>query len=476
MNRIVNGRSSLARAIARFVVLACLVSVLPWAAKALAKDEAGDEVITLVIGLLGEKDKDLRSVGLDQIRTDAKGEAATRRFAAELPKLSPEAQAGLVSALADRGDAAARPAIVALLGTTSDETVKLATIAAVGSLGNVGDLPLLIDKAAKGSEAEQAVAVGAITRLRGEEVPRAIVATAKQATETPLRVTLIDILAERRALDTVSDLVSLARDPDAKVRAAAMGALAAMAGPGEIPGMIDGVLAAQKGAERTAAERAVAKVCSRIPDPAQQAAPVLAAIEGHPPADRAVLLVTLARVGGPAALEQVAAAIADPARHDAGVPALCAWPDASVAPRLLDLFEHDAHPQHRAQALAALIRVAPLDDGRSNDERLALLKKVIGLCTRSEDQNQAIERARAIYTVDSLRFVVPYLDQPEHVQSACDTVVELAHHRDIRDANKPEFMAALDRVLQLSKNDTTLERANLYKAGKTWNRPKKADK
>ncbi len=189
-----------------------------------------------------------------------------------------------------------------------------------------------------------------------------------------------------------------------------------------------------------------------------------------------MLLSTLGRVGGPAALQAIEAAIADPSLHEVGVRALGNWPDASVAGRLIEIFEADEHPEHRALALAALIRIAPLPDGRPDDERLALLKKVMGMCTRTEDQNLVLKRARAIYTVDSLRFVVPYLDQPEHAEPACETVVELAHHRDVRDANKAEFTSALDKVIAISRDATVVERANRYKAGKTWVRPKEAEK
>jgi hypothetical protein len=228
------------------------------------------------------------------------------------------------------------------------------------------------------------------------------------------------------------------------------------------------VLKAEKGSEREAAEKAVALVCNRITDSAQRAVPLLAAIDKRNPSDRAVLLMTLGRVGGPAALEAIEAAIADPSLHEVGLQAICVWPDASVAPRLIEIFESEKHPEDRAPVLATLIRIAPLPDGRKNEERLALLKKVLGMCTRTEDQNVLLRRAKAIYSVDALRLAVSYLDQPANAQAACETVVELAHRRDVRDANKAEFTSALDKVIAISKDPTLVERANAYKAGKTW--------
>jgi hypothetical protein len=71
-----------------------------------------------------------------------------------------------------------------------------------------------------------------------------------------------------------------------------------------------------------------------------------------------------------------------------------------------------------------------------------------------------------------LRFVVPYLDDPLLAESACLSVVELAHHRNVRDAHKAEFTQALDKVIGTTKNAELLERAERYKNGQTWERKK----
>ena len=59
-------------------------------------------------------------------------------------------------------------------------------------------------------------------------------------------------------------------------------------------------------------------------------------------------------------------------------------------------------------------------------------------------------------------------------ETACETIVELAHHREIRDPNKVEFNKALDEVIAISKNPEVVERANRYKRGETWERQAKA--
>ncbi|MCE9548305.1 MAG: HEAT repeat domain-containing protein [Planctomycetia bacterium] len=443
---------------------------------AAAADDAGNDLIQTVITLVSDKDKDVRALGLDQVRTEAKGTAATKQFAALLPKLSPEAQAALLSALADRGDAAARPAVVAILSESHDDAVRPAAILALGALGDPSDAAQLARLAIAESKAEQKAARKSLVRLRGDKANGAIAAEMKQAAP-PLRAVLIDILATRRALDTIADILAQVQEADPAVRAAAMLALGQLAGPEQIGGMVQGVLKADKGPQRDSAERAVALVCGRIASADKQSAPLIAAMDQLPAADRAALLPTLGRVGGPAALKIVEAAIADSdaKTHEIGLRALCNWPEASIAPRLIVLAETDAHPEHKKMALAALIRVAPLPDKRTAADRLALLQKAMTMCNKDEERNLVLKRASAVRSVESLRFIVGYLNQPALAQQACGSIVELAHHRELREPNKQEFDKVLDQVIRASKDATVIDRAERYKKNQTWARPTKVE-
>jgi len=120
-----------------------LLSVFP-VATPFAADEKSDVVVPMIIKLLDNKDVEFRAAGLDQVRSGAKGAAATKAFAAQLPKLEASAQVALLSALADRGDKTARPAVLELHATSTEENVRTASLAALGKLGEPADLPLLV--------------------------------------------------------------------------------------------------------------------------------------------------------------------------------------------------------------------------------------------------------------------------------------------------------------------------------------------
>jgi HEAT repeat protein len=439
---------------------------------ATAVSARADDAVDLILSLLSDKDKEIRALALEQIRTEAKGESATKKFAAQLKSLPPEIQVGLLSALADRGDKAAKTAVLEALKNNTSVEAKVAAIEAIGHLGDAGDLALLMQLLDGGSKAEQEAARKSLVRMPGDAVVAGMADATKNG-KPDTRVALIHVLATRRALPAIPAILTAATDNEPAVRAAAMTALSQLAGPEHISGIVQGVLKAQKGPERDAAERALVAVLSRIAPDNKRAEPLIAAMEKLNEADRLALMPALGRVGGRAALEIVEPAIADKdaKRHEMGLRALCNWPDASVAPRLIELANSDDHDEHRTLALAALIRVAPLPDKRPDSERLDLLKKAMSMCTRDADRNLVLRRARAIRIVETLRFLAPFLDQPQFAQVASESVVELAHHRNLRQPNKAEFDKALDKVIATSKDAVVVERANRYKRNQTWARP-----
>jgi HEAT repeat protein len=445
-----------------------LATMISLTSRLVAAADAGDDAVQMIVTLLHDKDKEVRALGLQQVREEAKGPAATRRFVAALPALPPAGQVELLDALADRGDNAARPALLEMQHS-AEEQVRAAVLRALGPLGSAADVPLLVSALAAVGEPEKTAAQGSLVRLRGEDVNAAIAAAMKGA-KPEIRAELVNVLALRRATQCLPQILDAGGDTDAGVRSAAVAALGQLAGPAQIPGMLKIVLNAEEGLPREAAEKAVMFVCNRIEDPSRRGGPLLAALAQFGEDDQTALLPTLGRVGGPAALKIVEAAMAakSPSRQEAGIRALCNWPDASVAAGLLNLAQTAGDADQRLLALRALIRVAALPDRvRSDAERLTLLKKAMAMATRGTERKLVLRRCRAVRTMESLRFVAPYLEQPEYAQEACATVVELAHHRKLREPNKAEFDPLLDAVIRISKDADLVDRAKRYRKGQT---------
>ncbi len=454
-----------------FAALLALASAArdAWADPSADARAAGEAVLAAIAG----DDTDLRGVALDRVRHGLRGEWFTQALAARLPALAAPVQAATVAALGDRGDAAALPAVKGLLASSPDAGVRAAALTALGRLGGPADVAALA--AAVGTaDPERAAAIRGLTIIRGGDAAAALRDAAKAASGGG-RATLLDVLTARRDRAALADMVAATADADAAVRQAGGRAMAALGGPAEVEGLVRSLVQAKAGGERDEVEKAVVAVCSVNAGRNQATEAFLAAFEAAGETDREALLPALGRIGGPAAFAVVDSLIADPATRAQGLAALCRWPDATVKDRLLDLLGTATDENEQSQILAALIRIAPLPDNKLNDtQKLDLLKQTMNLCTRTEDKARVLERANAIRTIETFRFVVPYLDDPSLAESACRSVVELAHHQMLRDAHKEEFTKALDKVLGTTKNAELTERATRYKAGQTWDRSKKS--
>ncbi|MFM7184305.1 MAG: HEAT repeat domain-containing protein [Planctomycetota bacterium] len=437
----------------------------------LTETASSQKAWTDVADLVRSADADLRAVGIDRVREGLVGESFTRQAADLLSALPADAQVALLAALAGRGDPAAVPAVRRLADAATDPAVRGSALKALATLGGAAEIPILVKALAV--EPVKATARKALVEIRGDGVTSAIAAAAGAA-DPGVRALLVDALTDRRERAAMPGLLAAIGDADGGVRQAGIRGLTRLGGPDELTVLVDEFLKSS-GDDRKALEQAVVGVCS-VNRGKERATPLLLARFTAADDDaRDALLPVLARLGDPQTMRVIDGMIADPIQRRRGLEALAKWPDATVADRLLDLFSKTTEEGEKALLLGALIRVSPLPDNKLNDsQKLELVKRTMGLCQRNEDKVKLIERANAIRTIETLRFVVPFLDQPELAEPACLSVVELAHHQKLRDANKAEFTTALDKVLGITKNEELVERATRYKAGQTWDRNKKS--
>ena len=271
----------------------------------------------------------------------------------------------------------------------------------------------------------------------------------------------------RRSGGAVPLLLEEAIGPDSIVAARALAALGQLAAPKDVPALVAVVLKTKKGPLRDEAERAVRQVCLQIANPAERAQPVLRLFQAAAPADRMDLLPLLGGIGGDAVrpIIQEALASQDPALYEAGVRAISNWPNGGVADQLLRLAQSARLPEHRRWALHAFVRVISLPGGATGAEKLAKLKQAMQLLTSDDERRWVIQRAAAVRTVETLRFLLPCLDQPALAEQTCSSVVELAHHKELRNPNLAEFQSALEKVLRTSRDASTRQRAKRYLEG-----------
>ncbi|MHB1034002.1 MAG: HEAT repeat domain-containing protein [Pirellulales bacterium] len=430
---------------------------------------AGDRAASIVLDALAGNDADARAVALGHVGTIPS--AGIKALGDGLAKLPAAGQIALVQALGARRDTAALPGVVALVAS-GDENVKAAALRALGGVADASAVSLLVDTAMAGGPAAGA-ARESLEATFAEGVDAKLIERLKDAKDLGQRGALIEILDRRAAAAAVPALLDEARHENADLRRRAIGALGRLAGPGDVAGMIKALAKITDRGERDEAERAITLVCSRIPDEAQQAEPVLAVYAAAGEDEKSALLPVLGRIGVPKTLDIIRSGLTsgDAARYENAARAICSWPDSAVAEDLLALGGSAKTPDQRVQAVRAFARVIAVRDEQLNDrkvalEKLALVKRAMSLASRDEERRLLLERAANLRHVETLRFAASFLDNPGLAQQACRTVVDLAHLRDLREPDKAEFEKALDRVIAISKDNGLIERARDYRAGK----------
>jgi len=419
-----------------------------------AGDDASDELVQMVVGLLNESDREMRTLGLQQVRTEAKGTAATRRFAALLPKLPPERQAELIAALGGRGDPAARPAVVEMLGS-KEASVRAAAIGALGSLGALSDIALLVRKLAASTDSEKTAALEALTRLSAPGANAAIAEEPKRAKPAEIRAKLLGVLAARNATESIPAILDAAKDAEAEVRLAALSALKTLADPAQTAAIVGLVKAAKDEEEQDRAEAALVAVVGRGGQAGADA--VRAGIEGAAPRARVALLRALARAGGPKSLEAIVAATKDQEKtvRDEAVRLLASWPDASAAEPLLAIARQSETLRPHVLAVQGLVRLASPVTGRPAN--LDVLAEALKIAKRREEKRIVLGVLGSIPTAQSLALILPAMDDPELADEACLAGLLLAENPAGLD--KPQRRAAAEKAAAKAKTASIRQRA-----------------
>jgi HEAT repeat protein len=384
------------------------------------------------------------------------------KIAGNMAKLQPKVQIAVLAAIRIRGRTALEPAVLAAI-KSPHESVRLAAALALSTVGDVTALPALVELAAVDGPLGQ-IARQSLEAIHGPKIDEQIFDALRAEKDAVRRSAWIGVLEARRPAGAVPLLLREAAAREAVVAARALAALSKLAAPKDIPELIAAVLQAKKDPVREQAERSVQAVCLQIADPSKRVEPVLIIFRAANPSDRLALLSLLGRIGGEEARSIVQEALSsnDPATYEAGVRAISNWPDASAADQLLHLAKTAKGPTHRQWALHAFVRVVSLPGGASNAEKLAMLKQAMLLSTSNDQRLWVIQRAAAVRAVETLRFLAPYMDQPAFAEQACRSIVELAHHKELRDPNRQEFAAALQKLLTIAKDAIVLERAKRY--------------
>lgn len=198
------------------------------------------------------------------------GAAVSKALADELGQLPTDRQGRVCDALGQRGEAAAVPALIALARSSGATDARVSAIEALVRIGDVSAVPVLADLAVAGDDEVSKAALAALASYPGQAAEGAIVALVNKP-DAKIRRIGLDLVARRRIVSAVPDLLRLAGDADPEISGPSLKAVGDLAGVKEIPALIELLL---KAPATDAAADALSAVCSRAAVPVSLAGAV----------------------------------------------------------------------------------------------------------------------------------------------------------------------------------------------------------
>ncbi|MGB2861685.1 MAG: HEAT repeat domain-containing protein [Sedimentisphaerales bacterium] len=419
--------------------------------------DARDTAADIVLDILRSDDQEMQAAAIAMVK-EMPGTEVTKALAKELPNLSAKSKVQLLSALGDRGDVAARPAVVAAV-KSEDQSVRVAALRALGQLGDDSSVELLAQAAADAKGAEQKAARDSLYRLRGPNVDKVILAAIPKA-EAETKVELISSVGQRNITAGVATLLETAKDSDRKVRTGSLRTLKVVAGPEHLSVLVELLIKAKSSSDRTEAQKTIAAVAHRIADKNRQAASVLTALSSvKETAARCSLLNVLGRIGDNSALPVLTAALKDEnvEVQTAAIRALADWPTPEPATGLLKVAESSGNKVHRILALRGFVRLLGLVSDRSASETIEMYKKAMSLAPDAGEKKKVLSGLSNTKSLAALQMAAGYLGDESLFVEAGAAVINIAGGIYADYPGQAKDM--LNQIIKTTKSDSLRQQA-----------------
>jgi HEAT repeat protein len=415
----------------------------------------GNAGLPRLLETLRSADKASFAIALRTAR-ELPGRAVTEALAAELNQTPPARQSQVLLALTDRGDAAVWPAVFNAVKNGS-KSLRMVAIGVLERQGNVASLPVLLEAATDTDNEVSKAAKAALGRLPGQEVDAEIAARLPQAS-LPTRRVLVELAGQRRVTAAVPELFKAAGDTDAALRGAGIKALGETVAVADLGALADLLPKAQSAEELANVEAALDSACTRLPDKAACAAPLLARFPASPAPARSALLRVLGAVATPEALAAVRSSLthADATVRDAAFRTLADWPETTALPALLEVIRATSDDTQRTLALRGAVRLLALG-GQPLAQIVKTYGELLGLARRVEDRKLVLSGLGTVPDPAAVPLVEPLLAESAVQREAELALLSIASNLA---GSAPAAAQAVARKLQtVSQQEATRERA-----------------
>lgn len=231
--------------------------------------------------------------------------------------------------------------------------------------------------------------------------------------------------------------------------------LGVVAGPDELPALVNLLLNLTNPSDRTAAERTIAAVAHKVQDETAGVPVVLEALAGVEDASgRASLLRVLGRIGNDAGLPVLRKSLdsLDSEIRDAAIRALADWPTPEPADDLLRIAQTADAPVHKILALRGFVRMLGQRRDLSTQQSADLYKKAMDLAPNVVEKKRVLSGLSGEDSLAALETAAEYLSDPALRPEAESAVVQII--RNGGDSYPQKALDLLEQVVKSTTNET----------------------
>jgi HEAT repeat protein len=401
-----------------------------------------------IVDVLRGTDAALKPVAIAAVR-DLRAKDASENFGGTvLPQLPPEQQVWMIDSLAVRKDPPANAAIINILASSTEPTVRQAAAQALGRIGEPSfATPLAKAMAATTNADESRVIVASVAALRdGKATDQAVLAEIKTAEGLP-RAYLVSSLAARRSPEVIAFLFEELDNPDPAPAKAAFRVLSKAVTADTLFKLLtkfarlrDEKLQADVD---TFMEQALLTVDDNKPR-SEAVRNVLA--QTFQTSGRAALVQMLPICGDTNSLKVAYRCLFDPERpvRDSAVASLAEWPDISAWEILIGVHKTPREPRYKAIALRGLVRLASEQNARPNAALVERYRQLLAATKEDSERKLVLGALGGVAHPDALQLAVSALNFPRVRAEAEAAIKRIAEA--IKEKHPEEAKLALNRL------------------------------
>ncbi len=419
----VRGHAAVAERVCRFVMQHTdAPGLLPTRAAALATlaGVRGPAALPDLLKAADHADSDYRHAAL-RAAMRLRGPFAASAWIAKAQKADAVRRADIITMLGHKGERRAVPLFRASLAAAEPDVVIAAAeaLARVEKAKATADLvPLLTS-----TNGDVATRAAGVLLWTADEKSLDPLAAMLDTLAPPAKAAAIGVIGARGGKRFAPRIFAFAGDTTPEIRTAALGALAGVASPSDMPTLLKMLDAAATEAVAPL-QRAIVSAAAQITPESGRAAPLAQAMKTASKPDR--IVEVLPQVGGAQALAATVAEFdtATGDRKSAAFRALTRWPGTDAADKLFAIFA-SGDAAFRNNAFSSYVRQVSSSQ-LAPAQKLAGLKQALDKSSTVGDRRILLRALERIKTPESFALVVPLMDNQESASEAAAAVMRIA--------------------------------------------------